>query len=121
MNSLFVRTIDCFESAMRKSVKEQGNQPRRKVDIFTLEEEQLILSHLEHSIHHVFGLQKRWAFHCCGDFIVRGQGELHKLEIGQFFEVLLDGVPIVRLVFSCLLIFLISMFVCIVVIVIGYF
>jgi hypothetical protein len=120
-NSLFVRIIDCFESTMRKSVKEQGNQPRRKVDIFTLKEEQLILSYPEHSIHHVFGLQKRWAFHYCGEFIVCGQGELHKLEIGQFSEVLLDGILTVRLVFSCLLIFLISMFVCIVVIVIGYF
>jgi hypothetical protein len=36
-NSLFVRTVDCFEAVMRKSFKEQGNQIRQKVDIFTLE------------------------------------------------------------------------------------
>jgi hypothetical protein len=97
-NPLFSRTIDCFEAAMRKSVKEQGNQPRRKVDIFTIEEEMRILSHPEHSIHLSTGLQKRWAYYCCSEFIVRGQGELHKLEVGQFSEVLLDNTATIRLV-----------------------
>jgi hypothetical protein len=95
-NLIFACTIDCFEGAMRKSVKEQGNLPRRKVDIFTIEDERRILAHLEHSIYNNFGLQKRWAFFCCSEFIVRGQGELHKLEIGQFSEVVFDGVPTIQ-------------------------
>jgi hypothetical protein len=55
-NPIFARTIDCFEGAMRKSVKEQGNLPRRKVDIFTIEDERRILAHPEHSIYNNFGL-----------------------------------------------------------------
>jgi hypothetical protein len=72
MHPLFAHTVACFEAAMRKSVKEQGNKPRIKVDIFTIDQEKLILSHLEHSVHSNIGLQKRWAFYCCGEFIVRG-------------------------------------------------
>ena len=97
---LFARTIACFEAAMRKSVKEQGNKPRRKVDIFTIDQEKLILSHPQHSVNSNVGLQKRWAFYCCGEFIVRGQGELHKLEVGQFSEILIDNVASIRSVSS---------------------
>ena len=81
---------------MRKSMKEQGNLPWRKVDIFTIEDKRRMLAHLEHSIYNNFGLQKRWAFFCYGEFIVQGQDELHKLEIGQFSEVVFDGVPTIR-------------------------
>jgi hypothetical protein len=64
MHPLFARIVDCFEAAMRKSIKEQGNTPRQKVDMFNIDQEKLILSHPEHSIHSNISLQKRWAFYC---------------------------------------------------------
>lgn len=45
MHLLFAHIVDCFEAAMQKSIKEQDNKPRQKVDIFNIDQEKLILSH----------------------------------------------------------------------------
>lgn len=59
-HTLFALTCDACLKSMEKSVKEGANLQRRKVDIFTLEHERLILSHPQHQITDPYGLLMRW-------------------------------------------------------------
>lgn len=96
MHPLFIRAMDCLHGTMKKSVQLGANQPQRKVGIFNIEDERRIMDHPIHSLLTLKGLSKRFVFWCYSVLLIRGQGELKKMEVGQFHEVLYDGKPIVR-------------------------
>lgn len=98
VHPFFIRTIDCFSQAMKKSVADGANQPRRKVNIFTMDEERRLLSHPMHQINTPHGLAKRFGFYCCGVFLIRGQTELFGIQLGMFSEIAYDGRPCIRYV-----------------------
>jgi hypothetical protein len=95
-HTLFALTCDACLKSMEKSVKEGANLQRRKVDIFTLEHEHLILSHPQHQITDPYGLLMRWVWYCCSEFSIRGANELQKLELRNFSIVEYNGSPCVR-------------------------
>ena len=96
LNPYFVHTIDSLLLTMRKFVTNGDNKPRQEVDIFTVEDEKLILGHPCHQVHNPIGLAKHFAYYCYSVFIIHGQSELHNMEINMFSEVLYDSRPCVR-------------------------
>ena len=84
-NPLFMRTISCILQSMKQSIKEGANKPHRKVNIFSLEDERLMLNHTCHQLHSPQGLAKCFAYYYCRTFLICRQRELFNLKIQMFF------------------------------------